>query len=153
MDREGAGESAGHAVAGESIGLWWRAVGQVASSLTFSRQQWHSDGLGDKPHDKWTQARRTLIENGTDAQKMAYNVLNPPGVYMLWIMYSMNFFYEVKRTYLPLLEGLSGQVASASSLKQGNVASGLDISVLLQLRQNTCSEKHLQIDRPLLWDI
>lgn len=32
MDREGAGESAGHAVAGESIGLWWRAVGQVASS-------------------------------------------------------------------------------------------------------------------------
>lgn len=59
-------------------------------------------------------------------------------------------FYEVKRTYLPLLEGLSGQVASARSLKQGNVAPGLDISVLLQLRQNTCSEKHLQIDKPLL---
>lgn len=56
------------------------------------------------------------------------------------------FFYEVWRTHLPLLEGLTGQVASARSLKQGNVASGLDISVLLQLRQNTCSEEHLQTD-------
>ncbi len=34
----------------------------------FSRQHRHSDGLWDKPHDKWTQALRALTESGRDAQ-------------------------------------------------------------------------------------
>lgn len=110
MDREGAGESAGHAVAEESIGLWWRAAGQVASSPemrwlnVICQRRPQAEGFSQDSNDilmdsetnlttnELKHGLRALIENGTDAQKMAYNVLNAPEVCMLRIMYSMYFF-------------------------------------------------------------
>ena len=46
--------------------------------------------------------------------------------------------------YLSLLEGLSGQVSSAGGLEEGEVSSGLDIPLLLQLGQGARSQEHLE---------
>ena len=48
------------------------------------------------------------------------------------------------RSYLPLLEGLSGQVSPAGRLEEGDVASGLLIALLLQLSLRSRPEEDLQ---------
>lgn len=52
---------------------------------------------------------------------------------------------------LPFLECLSGQIASAGSLEQRDVPSGLDISLLLQPGQSPSSEKYLQGKAESFW--
>ena len=49
-------------------------------------------------------------------------------------------------SYLPLLEGLSGQVAPAARLEQSDVPPGLHVSLLLQLGQGPRSEEHLGME-------
>lgn len=50
-------------------------------------------------------------------------------------------------SYLPLLEGVSGQVASAGRLEERDVPPGLEVALLLQPGQSSRSEEDLRKDR------
>lgn len=50
-------------------------------------------------------------------------------------------------SHLPLLEGVSGQVASARRLEQRDVPPGLNVALLLQPGQSSRSEEDLREDR------
>lgn len=50
-------------------------------------------------------------------------------------------------SYLPLLEGVPGQVPSAGRLEQRDVPPGLNVALLLQPGQCSCSEEDLREDR------
>lgn len=53
----------------------------------------------------------------------------------------------VATSYLPLLEGVSGQVASAGRLEERDVPPGLEVALLLQPGQSSRSEEDLRKDR------
>lgn len=53
-----------------------------------------------------------------------------------------------QQPYLPLLEGVSGQVSPAGGLEQRDVPPGLDVPLLLQPGQRPRSEEHLQDETP-----
>lgn len=52
----------------------------------------------------------------------------------------------MQSSYLPLLEGKSGQISPAGSLEQRDVPPGLNVPLLLQPGQSSRSEEHLQED-------
>lgn len=49
-----------------------------------------------------------------------------------------------QQSYLPLLEGVPGQVSPAGGLEQRDVPPGLNVPLLLQPGQSPRSEEHLQ---------
>ena len=55
--------------------------------------------------------------------------------------------HYMQQPYLPLLEGLSGQVSPAGSLEQRDIPPGLNVSLLLQPGQSPRSEEHLREER------
>lgn len=55
--------------------------------------------------------------------------------------------YCVLESYLPLLEGLSGQISPAGSLEQRDVPPGLNVTLLLQLGKSPRSEEDLQVEK------
>lgn len=59
-------------------------------------------------------------------------------------------YHYVQQSYLPLLKGMSGQVSPAGSLEQRDVPPGLNIPLLLQPGQSSCSEEHLPEEKGAL---